>query len=359
MRRAEPPPAHITVIIGNTRVIICKAVRAVFRFLRRQEKYFIIVQDIFGSKIPIICTAGKPTITFRSFQNRIKFGIGEGVGHAASFNSCKIFAPRLCVAALPCVHNLAICMIAIMLFAFIIYAYARGIMIVLLKVYVCSQQFFRQQEQPVVPGIGLIVQHPPLNRIAVPCAVIDIVISICAVIAADTACVKLNRLVGICRKGRCRDQRKRHAQTQQDRLPSFLHSHVVSSSFTLVSACVGFAPERMFSLWHTPSREPGLTKIDAGAAVNTPWIIAVSASVLNSQQEGVCRVFDEADVILRIFWERSSQCMGISRAVPSISYRLTFSIFLSPFLFFTARAKRCAGIVDAHAANTPLSESAG
>lgn len=47
--------------------------------------------------------------------------------------------------------------------------------------------------------------------------------------------------------------------------------------------------------------------------------------------------------------------MGISRAVPSISYRLTFSIFLSPFLFFTARAKRCAGIVDAHAANTPPS----
>ena len=28
--------------------------------------------------------------------------------------------------------------------------------------------------------------------------------------------------------------------------------------------------------------------------------------------------------------------------------------FLSPFLFFTARAKRCAGIMDAHAANTPL-----
>ena len=79
------------------------------------------------------------------------------------------------------------------------------IMIGLLKIHAaivpCSKQFLGEQEKSVFPCIGLVVQHPPFDGAVVPCAVIDIVVAVRAVIAVNicgsSAVHKLDRLAGV------------------------------------------------------------------------------------------------------------------------------------------------------------------
>ena len=97
VRRAEPPHTGAAAIIGDTRRVIGKAVFVGFRFLRREEKYLVPVQNIFRRcKLIAICAAYKRLVAFRGCNYRALFACGKII-------AVKILAPRLRVAALPCV----------------------------------------------------------------------------------------------------------------------------------------------------------------------------------------------------------------------------------------------------------------
>ena len=87
-----------------------------------------------------------------------------------------------------------------------------------------SQQRVRQQEQAGVPGVGLVIQHPPFDGtggcvtvLTRPVAEVDIVIAVRAVVAGNTACAKLYCFAGVCflRKSGCRQKPRHKAERQQ------------------------------------------------------------------------------------------------------------------------------------------------
>ena len=50
-RRTEPPYARTIAIIGDTRIVIGKSVGCIFRFLCREEKHLVPIQDVVRSVI--------------------------------------------------------------------------------------------------------------------------------------------------------------------------------------------------------------------------------------------------------------------------------------------------------------------
>lgn len=75
-----------------------------------------------------------------------------------------------------------------------------------------------------------IIYNPPFDGAVAPCAVVDIVVAVRAVIAADVACAKLDRLSCICRKRHGGEHTRRHAKAKQDtKQPFSCRSHVVTS----------------------------------------------------------------------------------------------------------------------------------
>ena len=148
-----------------------------------------------------MCAARKCVVAFRCCKDCSEF-------QAIEIAAFKCIAPRLRVAALPCV--------AIRACAIEIYISATP----------ASQQIFGQEEKPGCARVGLVVQNPPFYRAAIVASHINVVVAcadFCGVIARNPACAKLYRLACPRRKRHGGEHIRRHAKVEQDTEYSFLH----------------------------------------------------------------------------------------------------------------------------------------
>ena len=196
-RGTEPPRVCAIAIICNTRGGVCKSVSSIVRFLRRQEKEPVPAQNICRSgKLDVISAVGaRNGIYFVAFRRRQDRAL---LLREQTLEEKGIIAPALRVAALPCVAISEIHAVVGAVFS--------------------TQQPIGQQEEPVAPCVGLVVQHPPFDGAVAPVTEIDIVIAICgAVIAGDPARAKLYGFACVCPccKGGCRRKPRKQAKAEQ------------------------------------------------------------------------------------------------------------------------------------------------
>ena len=201
VRRTKPPTARTITIIGDTRIVIDKSVGCFPRFLCREEKHLVSIQDVLRTHKASINVW---IITFAGCKNSFLLRSAEVPG-------VKAIAPVLPTAALPVV----------------------GIWGRIVKFYAAKRsspkQRIREQKKSVallsIGHIGFCIQHTPFDGAVIPCAKINIVIAaICAVITTDSTCTELYGFCAVIvgKHGR-RQKDAHHAAHEQDAEYSFLH----------------------------------------------------------------------------------------------------------------------------------------